>query len=375
MAAAIGESKGLGFYRPAWMEIRWAALERNYLTLKNHLVSKSCQVLAVVKANAYGHGAVEVARRLEFLGARFFGVSSIEEGIALRESGLEGRILLLGSAYPFRESFEACLRHRLIATISSLEGARQLARFMGSRDEPAGVHLKMETGMQRIGARPETCVEILKTLAEAPNVRCEGVYTHLASARDQALTRAQLAEFERGLTLLFGQGPRPLVHAANSAATVRAPEAQLDLVRPGLALYGQMAGFEPIMTIKTRIVFLKKVPVGTRVSYEGTYITSRPTVLATLPIGYGDGLPMAASGKAHVLIAGKPAPVAGLITMDMMMVDVTDAGPVYVGDEVVVAGPQGQERVAPADWAKWGKTSVYQFLCGLGVPRLPKVYL
>lgn len=367
----LASREKISFYRPTWAEIDLRILEQNFLKLKSYLVSSKTEILAVVKADAYGHGAAPIAKHLAALGVRHFGVSSVEEGVALRSAGLDGSLLILGSTYPFGESFEACWRHRLTPTISSLEAARELVRFLSGKNETLPVHIKMETGMQRIGARAETCAQIEKFLRSCPQVRIEGVYTHLASARDEASTREQLSEFERGLALMRAGGGTFIVHAANSAATLRYPQAHYDWVRSGLALYGETPGFEPVTSLKTRIVFLKRVPAGTKISYEGKYVTRRDSLIATLPVGYADGLPIAASGKALVMAAGKKAPVVGLITMDMMMVDVTEAGAVHVGDEVTVVGGE----VTPAVWAKWGRTSVYEFLCGLGAPRLAKVYL
>ncbi|MBI2071161.1 MAG: alanine racemase [Elusimicrobia bacterium] len=363
------------FYRPTRLEIALGLLEQNFLKLKSYLVSSSTQIMAVVKANAYGHGAGALAGPLEKLGVRWLGVSSVEEGIALRAAGAQSRILILGSVYPFGESLEAALEHGLTPTLSSLEAAQELIRVTGVRNSRVNVHIKMETGMERIGARPETCVQIARLLSNSASVTLEGVYTHFASAKDEEATRRQLAEFERGRRLLETAGIKvPCVHAANSAAITRYPESQFDLVRSGLALYGGAPGFEPIAALKTCVVFLKKVPAGRPVSYEGRFVTRRDSVLATLPVGYGDGLPIGAWPRAHVLIRGRKAPIAGLITMDMTIVDVTDIADVHVGDDVVVIGRSETQTVTPNDWAGWAKMSVYQFCCGLGALRLAKIY-
>ena len=363
------------FYRPTWIEINRRLLEENFLKLRSYFNSSKTQILAVVKANAYGHGALAVAKFLEGLGATFFGVSSVDEGAQLREGGLNGNILILGSAYPFCESFEACEQYRLIPTISSLEAARQLKEFSSGKNQPQAVHIKIETGMQRIGARAETVRAVVEALRDIPQVVVEGVYTHFAASRDEEKTRAALQEFTRALDLLDKNGFKPkMIHAANSAAIVRYPETHFDLVRPGIALYGGMSGFEPIASLKSRVVFLKEVSPGTPISYEGLFVTKRKSRVATIPVGYADGLPIAASSGAEVIINGQRAKVCGLITMDMLMVDVTDLGPVRVGDVVTLLGKDGQELITPIDWAEWSKMSVYQFLTGLGGTRVPKTY-
>ncbi|MBI4062904.1 MAG: alanine racemase [Elusimicrobia bacterium] len=367
---------GVDSYRPTWAEIDLKLLEQNILKLKSYLVSSGTRIMAVVKADAYGHGAVRLTRYLEGLGVAWFGVSSVEEAVGLRKAGCRGNILILGSLFPFRESFEAALGHDLIPTISSLEAARQLLGTVKPDARKIRVHLKMETGMQRIGVRPETCAQIAALLKESDAVAIDGVYTHFSSAKDEEYTRRQLQEFNRGLSLLGQKGVRPAcVHAANSAAAVRWPQAHFNMIRCGLALYGETPEFEPILSVKTRVVFVKKVPAGTPVSYERTFTTPRESVLATLPIGYADGLPISASGRARVLINGHAAPVAGAITMDMTVVDVTDVAGVGVGSEAVVIGTGGDQRIEPGDWADWGRMSVYELLCRFGAPRLAKVYL
>lgn len=363
------------FYRPSWIEIRRDLLVANYLKIKKSIASDSVDVMAVVKANAYGHGASAISQGLEGAGVSLFGVSSIDEAIALRKSGVSGRIIVLGSCYPMPESFEACWQYSLTPTISSVEAARELKSFLLGKEKPFFVHVKIETGMQRIGVRPETAVTILEVLSLAPQVVFEGIYTHFASASDLEETKKQIETFKQALALMKQAGCVPrYIHAANSTTIMKYPEAHFDCVRPGLALYGAMEGFEPIAEMKSRIVFLKEVGPGTKISYEGRFVTKRKSKIATIPLGYADGLPINASSKAWVLVRGERAPACGCITMDMLMADATDIEGVRVGDAVTVIGRDGLERITPQDWARSGGISVYQFLANLGGTRVPKIY-
>lgn len=363
-------------YRPTWIEVDLSLLEENLLKVRSYLNSSTTQVLAVVKANAYGHGAVQVAEKLEDLGVTFFGVSSVDEGVLLREAGLAGKILILGSSYPFHESFEACYQYSLTPTISSVEGARALGPMLAGKNKVFPVHVKIETGMERIGVQPETAVRVVGALRETPSIHIEGLYTHFASARDSDKTRVQFAKFQGAVAALGDNVAKTyMLHAANTTALLNFPETHCDLVRPGLALYGAVSGFEPVVQMKSRVVFLKEIEAGTAVSYEGLFLAKRRSRIATIPVGYADGLPLSASGKAYILIHGRPAAICGLITMDMIMADVTDIDGVRVGDMATLVGRDKDNTIMPQDWARWGRMSVYQFLTGLGGARVPKIYL
>ncbi|MFC1521180.1 alanine racemase [Elusimicrobiota bacterium] len=366
-------------YRPTWIEIDLKALARNLTKLKNLFKSSKTRVLAVVKAQAYGHGSVRIAKCLEKKGVSFFGVSSIEEGIVLRESGIKGDILILSSLYPFEPAFKACFKWKLTPTISSLAAVKELERFMASNGQHGklSVHLKMETGMNRIGAKPHALSTIVPVVKRIPKVSIGGVYTHFATARDIVLTKNQLEEFKKGIEPLRKNGldNAVMLHCANSTATLRYPETHMDMVRSGIALYGGMDPFEPIARLKTKIVFLKKVPSGTSIGYRNTFVTSRESMVATLPVGYGDGLFISASNKCFVLLKGKKVPVCGLISMDMIMIDVTDISSAKVGDIVTVIGRDGDSVVHPRDWARWAnRGSVYEVMSRLGGTRTPRFY-
>ena len=305
-----------------------------------------------------------------------FGVSSVEEGLALRDAGVKGRILILGSLFPF-DSFSAALEKGLTPTIASLSAAKALAKAASRRGLRADVHVKVDTGMGRIGMTPETAVERIPEIAALPSLRLEGVYTHLANAEDPGRSAGQLHLFDNIIQSCRARGLSPLVHAANSAALMGIPQSRYDLVRPGLALYGVppfsgAGGLLPVMSWKTRVVFLKTVPKGTFVSYGGIFRATRRSRLATLPVGYADGYRRAFTGKASVLVKGRRVPVAGRVTMDQIVVDVTGVPGVDVGEEVVLLGRQGRESVAASDMAAWADTIPYEILCGVS-RRVPRV--
>lgn len=382
------ESGGLPrLYRPTWAEIDLSKLKANLKKLKKRART---DVLLVVKADGYGHGAVEVARAAENSSlACGFGVSSVEEGIILREAGLLKPILILGSLYPF-ESTMAAIRYRLTPTVASLEGARlieQAAEAMGRlRPEgaarPLSCHLKIDTGMGRVGVSWPAGRRAAEYLRRAPGVRLDGVFTHLASAEnDERFTRMQLRRFRGAVEEIEASGlPVKCRHAANSAAAMRFPESRWDMIRPGLAAYGLYPGFEPVLSLKTRVVFLKTAARGVSISYGRRYRASKKTRIATLPVGYGDGLPRILSlpergrRRSCVLVGGVRCPLVGAMTMDMTMVDVTAVAGVQVGDEAVVMGEQGRLCIGADELAESAATIPYEIVTHLK-SRLPRVFL
>jgi alanine racemase len=364
--------------------VRTGAICENLRRIRRAAKTK---ILFVVKADAYGHGAVAVCREVEAKGAaQWLGVSSVEEGAALRAAGIELPILILGSLFPF-ESVVAAARHGLTPTVASLEGARRVAeaaerlgRAKGGASIPC--HLKLDTGMGRVGVRWPAGQEVAEFLARSPGVALQGVYTHLACAESgQAYTRLQLDRFAQAVGEIERLGvPGLLRHAANSAAALRTPESRWDMVRPGLAAYGVWPGFEPALSLKTRIVFLKNVGGGTPISYGASYRTPRPTRIATLPIGYADGLPRllsrlkAGSRGGEVLIRGRRCPIVGAVTMDMTMIDVGAVPDARVGDEVILIGRSQGEEVSACDWAGLAGTISYEILTGIQA-RVPRVHM
>jgi alanine racemase len=337
------------------------------------------KLLAVLKADAYGHGAAALAPIAIREGASGIGVSSLEEGIALRDSGITAPILVLGSVFPL-ENFSAVVEYKLTPTISSLEAAQFLQNFQKESHAKIPFHLKVDTGMGRLGLSPSAAKNLLTWAAQEKDLTLAGVYSHFAAAdSDAEFTRHQLDLFldvkKHAETLGFKNSD---FHIANSAAIFRSPASHLDLVRPGLALYGaslvslpSAVKLEPVMRWTTQIVFLKKVPAGTSLSYGRTHTTKKESDIATLPVGYADGVPRAASNRGQVLVNGRRCPIVGRVTMDHVLVDVTGAS-AQVGDAAVLMGSQGAEKISADDWAGWADTISYEIFCGIS-KRVPRV--
>jgi len=350
---------------------------------------RSVGILLVVKGDGYGHGSLQVCRTAVATGVvDRLGVSSVEEGVSLRDAGIRRPILILGSLYPF-ESTLAAVRCGLAVTVASLDGARLIAEAARSAYGPARrfrrlrCHLKLDTGMGRIGVSWPAGLRVAELLSKERNVEFEGVYTHLACAEGgPEHTRLQIARFKEALRGMERAGiTTQLRHAANSAGALLHPSSRFDLIRPGLAAYGLFGeGFLPVLSLKSRIVFLKQVQAGTPISYGGLYRAPRPLRVATLPIGYADGLPRLVSipreGRpgAAVLVKGRRCPIVGAVTMDMTMVDVSSVPDVRVGDEAVIIGKSGAREIAAGELAAWARTISYEIVAGLQT-RVPRVYL
>jgi alanine racemase len=363
-------------------EIDLAALRKNVDVLAS-TVGPRVGILAVVKADAYGHGALAVARALEKK-VWGFAVSLVEEGVELRRGGIEAPIVVLGSFYGY--SHRDVIAFRLTPVVSEESDVDKFAR---AADEMSagriGVHLKIDTGMSRLGVRPERLDAMLAHLAATSAVELTGLSTHLASADadDPTPSAAQLARFEEARRRVAAAGfTVPLTHVANSAATLRFGDARFELIRPGLALYGYSAspaaaytGLLPAMSLKSRIVALREVAAGDEVSYGGLWRAPAPARIATVPIGYADGYTRRMTGRASALVGGRRCPVAGAITMDMCMVDVT-AVDAKLGDEVVLLGAQGPDpsaRIDADELASWAGTISWEIFCGIS-KRVPRVY-
>ena len=362
------------FFRPTWAEIDLGALVGNLRLLRKR-VGPGVKIMFVVKANAYGHDAVlcslaaQKARAADWLG-----VSSVEEGIILRGAGVRLPILVLGSLYPF-ESVLAAAAHDLTPIVASLESARRVAEAALRLRRKINIHVKVDTGMGRIGLRPEAALGLLRELfVLRKKIPVQGIYTHMAKAEDdRAFTGRQLSAFQKVLKALDKEGLRPpLVHAANSAAALRHPGARFDLVRPGLAVYGLYGGFAPVLALKTKIIYTKSVEKGTPVSYGATWRAGRVSRIATLPIGYGDGYPRALSNKAAVLVGGKRCPVVGRVTMDQTMIDVSAVPRARVGDDVVLIGRQDDGVIAASELAQLCGSISYEIVTSIS-GRVPRV--
>jgi alanine racemase len=368
------------FYRPCWTEINSEALRENVRRLRLRLKPETA-LLAVVKANAYGHGLVTAAKAVLEAGALLLGVSSLEEGDALRAAGLQAPTLILGSLNPF-DNFPVLFEKKLTPTVASLESAEALEGLALKRGERLPVHLKIDSGFGRIGVSLPNALEFIVKVSSMKGLVLEGLYTHFAASDiDADYTHEQANAFLEIVEKARAQGIRPrFVHLANSSALIRFPETHGTLVRPGLAIYGvaPYAGADaevelsPVLSWKTKIIFLKTLPEGSPVSYARTWTASRPTRVATLAVGYADGLPRLLSNQGQVLIGGRRAPILGRVTMDMTMVDVTESPECHVGDEAVLIGRQGNERLGVEDMARAAQTNAYEILCGISA-RVPRV--
>jgi len=368
--------------RPLWAEINLTAIQENIKQVKA-LVGPRVKVMAVVKAEAYGHGARETAQAAREVGVDWFGVATPEEGIALRQARITENILVFGPLLP--EQAAAFCDYQLVGSVATLESAEALAEKARQRGVELRVHLKIDTGMGRVGFRPEHARASVRKILALPNLRVEGIYSHFATADSSDLTyaRQQLAAFKQVLAGLAEDGIEiPLVHLANSGGIVNLPESHFDLVRAGIIIYGLAPSEEcrpycpplhPAFALKTRVVQVKRVPAGTGISYGLTYHTKHETGIATLPIGYADGWRRGLSGKARVLINGESFPVVGTICMDQCMVEVGDA-PVKVGDEVVLIGKQGNAEITVDEVAAHLGTINYEVVCQIS-SRVPRIYV
>lgn len=368
------------FYRPTWTDISTDAFVANLNQIRK-LIGPSTQLMAVLKADAYGHGASELVSIAVKNGADAIGVSSLEEGIALRDIGVSAPILILGGIYPL-QNFSVAMEYNLTPTVASLEAAHFLEQQATKAKSRVFFHLKIDTGMGRIGVSPSGAKTILEWLPQAGHIQLQGIYSHLASAdTDPVFSAQQKKSFEKVVVLARQLGQKNVVaHLANSAAVVANKEFHLDLVRPGLMLYGVPPAtlpadvrIHPVLSWQTKLIFLKKVKAGTPISYGGTFRTKRESEIATIPVGYADGLPRLASNRGMILIRGKRCPIVGRVTMDHTMVDVTGVG-ATVGDTAVLIGEQGVDSLGALDWAGWAETNSYEILCGISkrVPRFLK---
>ncbi len=365
--------------RPTWVEVDLAAIGENVARLKE-LVAPAA-FLAVLKADAYGHGAVRVARTALLHGADYLATACLSEALELRQHGITAPILILGFVPPWQA--REIVRHQLTSTVYSLDGVRHLARAahaLGSG--PARIHVKVDTGMGRLGLRPAEAPAFFEQLRDFHDIEVEGIFTHFAraDAADPAPTRAQIAQFDAVLAAIGEAGWHPrYVHAANSAGIFRFPEARYSLVRAGIALYGLdpsddarcPAGFRPSLTFKTLIAQVKELPDGSPVSYGGTFVTARPSRIAVLPVGYGDGFRRSPRHWGEVLVRGRRAPIVGVVCMDMCLIDVTDIPGVRAGDEVVLIGRQDREEITVADVAERLGTISYEVITQI-LARVPR---
>jgi len=364
--------------RPTVAEVSLAALRHNCRRVRE-LVGPGVSVLAVVKADAYGHGAVPAARTFLEAGAAGLGVSSVAEAVELRRAGIAAPVLVLGGAFPGDE--RDVVAHELAVALWDAARACALDAEARAAGRVVPVHVKIDTGMTRLGLDVGAVAEFAALVRDLPGLEVAGVFSHFASADavDTAPARAQAARFEVAVETLAAAGVRPpLVHLANSAAVLSAPAAHFTMVRPGIMLYGYppaphlaaRAGVVPAMQLRTAIAQTRRVPAGTPVSYAGTFVTSRPSTIAALPVGYADGYHRLASNRAQAIVRGRRVPVAGRVCMDHTMIDVTDVPDVRAGDRVVLFG----DGVGADELAGWCDTIAYEVLTSVG-RRVPRVYV
>lgn len=372
-----------------WAEMSLDNLEHNYRAIKNH-IPEGCRFLGVMKADAYGHGAVPLSHALCELGAEYLAVSNLEEAIQLRRGGVRAPMLILG--YTPASFADTMVFMDITQEVHSLEYAKELDTALAGTNYILNVHLKLDTGMTRIGFfaydHERTLPELLEVCG-LPHLHVEGVFTHFCVAdskapEDEAFTRTQYARFTAMLDALAAHGIRPeLRHCASSGATILYPELALDMVRPGIATYGHapsedaegILDLRPLMTVRTTVAQLREIPAGTSISYGRTYTAERDMRVAVLPIGYADGLLRGLSGKVSFRIRGRMARSVGRICMDMCMVDVSEIPEIRVGDEAALFGYDTDGTLLPCERiAQQAGTISYEILCGIS-KRIPRIYM
>ena len=386
--------------RPTWAEVSLPTLRQNFRAVRDR-VAPAAAVCAVVKAHAYGHGAVECARALEQEGARWFGVTSTDEGLALRDGSITGRILLMTGFW--RGDEELVLENDLTPAVWQREHVERLeqaaerlltpasqnrARRGPRRKDVVLVHLKVDTGMARLGASFEELPQLLAMLRAARHVKVEGLFSHLASAEvaDSPLVDEQMARFEQAVTLVRQSGLAPdYLHIANTSAIATRPKAWMSLVRPGIALYGYQLPsvlegksfdlpVQAVLSWRTRIFSLRNVGAGQAIGYSGAYVAPAPARIAALPVGYADGLSRRLSSRGRVIVNDQYAPIVGNVSMDITLIDVTAVAGAEIGSEAIILGQSGHCAVTADDHARLAGTIPYEILCNIS-KRVPRRYI
>lgn len=371
-----------------WAEVCLTALRENFHAVQQY-VGKGVTICGVVKADGYGHGAIECARTLESAGALWLGVTDAAEGLALRRAGVNARILLMTGIWKGEE--DSIVARNLTPTIWEHWHIESLERAARQRKSALPIHLKIDTGMNRLGASLDALPRLCEMLLACKHLTLEGVSTHFASAEvlDAEDAARQFKRFEDGLAILQNYGLHPnLVHMGNSAAMTARPNTWKTMVRPGIALYGYSLAFmrggepaavtslplRPVLSWKTRVLTVKEVAAGEAVGYMGTFVTKWRSRIAVLPVGYADGYPRLLSNRARVIIGGEFAPVVGRVSMDLTIVDVSQISGVAVGDEAILIGGTNGKSVDAVELARLCESVPYEILCGLS-QRVPRVYL
>lgn len=372
-------------FRPAWVEVNTHAIEHNARRL-TQLIGSDTELMAMVKANAYGHGAAQASRAALRGGAKWLGVYSIGEGIELREAGIESPILAVGPT-PLQWA-RSGVSHDLSLTVFSIDAARAVSDAACDLKTVARVHVKIDTGMTRLGVSPNETVEFVCAVSKLPHIQVEGVFTHFARSDEsngdgREFTRQQLEQFRQACDALDRARIHiPYRHAANSPAALLVPDARFNLSRSGILIYGldpspevpRPNDFIPALSFKTEIASMRSVPPGTHVSYGGLFRTERPSRIAVLMVGYADGFRKLPHTYGEVLVRGKRAPIAGRVCMDQTMIDVTDIADARVDDEVVLIGKQGKDEIRAEDVAEKLGTNNYEVVSTISA-RLERRYV
>ncbi len=381
----------MAHHRATRAEINLKAFKHNLQNLKTVLGSKT-DIMAVIKADAYGHGALPCAKAAIESGVGYLGAGVIEEGIELRKNGIKGPVLILGGIFP--DEVTDLVHHNLSTILHTSHLAEALSKEGKKQDKTVNIHIKVDTGMNRLGILPENLLALTEKISSLPNLKIEALSTHFSSADDEdlSITNQQIELFKKTLNKLKETGiTPPLTHLANTSALFRFAESHSTMVRPGLILYGalpspilnpvvqnfcqneNLESFEPVMQWKSRIILLKSVQKGQALSYSRKYFTQKDSYIATLPIGYADGLPRRLSNNMEVLVKGRRVPQVGTICMDMILIDVSEVPDVQIGEEVVIFGKQGDEVIQVEELAQKANTIPYEILCNVG-KRVPRTY-
>jgi alanine racemase len=367
--------------RPAWVEINLAAIRHNLQEVRR-LVGPKVDIMAVVKAEAYGHGALQVAKTAVEAGASWLGVAMPEEGIELRKAGLLTPILIFGPIQP--NQVNSVVHYDITAAVCNWEAAVALSKEAVRTGKTASAQVKVDTGMGRVGIAPDQAVEFVRKLGELPGLQVSGIFSHMATAdeKDKSYAKHQIQVFSTVINELKGVGLLPeKVHLANSAGIMELPESYFNMVRPGIILYGlypsnevdrQKAFLEPALSLKAKVTFVKRVPSGSGISYGQRYHTEKESTIATIPIGYADGWSRMLTNKVQAIVRGKQFPIVGSICMDQCMINLGDEL-VTVGEEVILIGKSGKESITADKIADTLGTINYEVTCMLS-ERLPRVY-
>ncbi|OEF95877.1 alanine racemase [Desulfuribacillus alkaliarsenatis] len=373
----------IGLYRPTWAEVNLGAIKSNFFELQRQ-VGSSTAVMPIVKANAYGHGSIQIAKTLEEIGAKYLAVASLEEALELREAGITAPVLIFG--YVPTSAAELIVKHNFTITVIEQAMIKELHTAALKNNSQAKVHLKIDTGMGRLGLLDFTeFKEVIELLDSYQGVVLEAIYSHLACSDevDKAYSIAQYERFKAYIDYVGKRTNKPSVHLANSGAIIDLPKYAHDYVRAGISLYGYYPSAEvnkervkllPAMEFKTKVVYLKEVAANTCIGYGATYKTDKQSLIATLPVGYADGYNRLLSNSGKVIVRGMKVPVVGRVCMDQIMIDVTGVPNIQRGDEVVLFGKQSNQQVTVDDIAKQLNTINYEVVCAIS-SRVPRIYI